>query len=81
MPDTKPAETCTAESARKGKKIYLLYDVYYGERFNFRKSIIRRVGDTLRMLRTHTDFEWILVLPPFREQHDVSTTLTTCQLI
>jgi hypothetical protein len=35
----------------------------------------------LRMLRTHTDFEWILVLPPFREQHDVSTTLTTCQLI
>ena len=67
--DEMPKETCTADSQRKGEKIYLLYDVYYGERFNFRKSIIRRVGDTLRMLRVHTDFEWVLVLPPFRESY------------
>jgi hypothetical protein len=59
--------TCTAESTRIGDTIYLLYDVYYGERFNFRKSLIRRVGSTLDMLEQYTDYKWVLVLPPFRE--------------
>jgi hypothetical protein len=63
------SETCTADSKRKGDTIYLLYDVYYGERFNFRKSIFRRVGFTYEMLQKHTDFKWILVLPPFRDQY------------
>jgi hypothetical protein len=61
------SETCTADSKRKGDTVYLLYDVYYGERFNFRKSIFRRVGNTYEMLHKHTDFKWILVLPPFRD--------------
>ena len=62
-------EKCTAASKRKGDTIYLLYDVYYGERFNFRKSIFRRVGFTYEMLLKHTDFKWVLVLPPFRDQY------------
>jgi peptide-O-fucosyltransferase len=58
--------TCTAESTRIGDTIYLLYDVYYGERFNFRKSLIKRVGSTLGILEKYTDYKWVLVLPPFR---------------
>jgi hypothetical protein len=59
--------TCTAQSTRIGDTIYLLYDVYYGERFNFRKSLLKRVGTTLEMVEKYTDYKWVLVLPPFRE--------------
>eukprot|EP00937_MAST-01D_sp_MAST-1D-sp2_P006048 g6048.t1 len=48
---------------------YLLYDVGFGERFNFRKSVFRRVMGTLRVLEKHAaDLgPWVLVLPPFRD--------------
>jgi hypothetical protein len=48
---------------------YLLYNVNYGERFNFRKSILRRVVNTVKVLNDTTDYTWVLVLSPFRENY------------
>jgi hypothetical protein len=58
-----------SEVASKGERFFL-YDVGYGERFNFRKSIIRRVFATIDSLNKHSSYEWTLVLPPFRSMYD-----------
>ena len=48
---------------------FILYDVGFGERFNFRKSVFRRVMGTVDVLSKHAaDLgTWVLVLPPFRD--------------
>jgi hypothetical protein len=61
-------ESCTALELDPSHK-YLLYNVNYGERFNFRKSILRRVLNTVWVLNKTTDYTWVLVVPPFREYY------------
>jgi hypothetical protein len=41
---------------------FFLYNVGYGERFNFRKSITERVLDTLEVINKHTNYDWYQTL-------------------
>ena len=48
---------------------FVLYDVGFGERFNFRKSVFRRVMGAVQVLAKHaaSHGDWVLVVPPFRD--------------